>query len=359
MPSNKYTQLLRVMTFFTLISLSIIVSPKAFADYEKITGISHEFFDVETALRQKNTSSRSVVEGYLEFSLKFSNMRPRFNPNIVSEEFSCIGQPRAQWDTYYTLHHNIDLTSSDYVGNSSGPSRSGRWTRILITVKLSQNGTPLFNSSNPNFEIAFDEKNTRAEISQEMRLREKFTLDGQQLIGKSFEFPVYGGEEFVVEQDTYATQYFTCGTGISGGHKLGKRIEQSTSLIVEKKSQEITAQVPTQTDFANKAERISFSSSSKLPVMAIEKTPNTCIVDRDMVYLRSIGVCIIEFSQAGNASFLPAQTVLREMRVVATSTPSPSPKVSSKLPSIKCVKGKSTLMVIGKNPKCPTGYKKK
>jgi hypothetical protein len=338
-------------------SFLLVATPiSAYADYEKITKTSHEFFDVDTAVRQKSTTSKLISEGYLEFVFKFSNIRPRFNPNIVDEEGSCIGVPRAQWDTYYNLNHNITLTSSDYVGSESGPSRSGRWIRILINIKLSQNGTPLFNSSNPNYEVAFDEQNTMTQISQEMKIRDKFTLEGQQLISKPFVFPVYAGEEFVVEQETQASQNFDCPRqNFSGGHEFGDDIEVTSSLVVEKKSQELSLQVPLQMNLSNKVERISFSSSSKLAVTAIEKTPSMCIVDRDLVYIKSVGLCLIEFSQGGDSSFLPAKTILKEVRIIA----SPTPKPALKIPSIKCVKGKSSLVVSGKNPKCPVGYKKK
>ena len=328
----------------------------AYADYEKITKTSHEFFDVDTTMRQKDVSSKSISEGYLEFVFKFSNIRPRFNPNIIGEEDSCIGIPRPQWDTYYNLDHSITLTSSDFVGSDSGPSRSGRWIRILIDVKLSQNGTPLFNSGNPNYEVVFEERNTNTEIRQEIKLRDKFTLEGQQLISKPFVFPIYAGEKFVVEQETEASQNFSCSLGYSSGsHGIGEDIDVTSLLVVEKKTQELSIQAPLQINLSNKVERISFSSSSKLEVTAIEKTPSICIADRDLIYLKSTGLCLIEFSQGGNSSYLPAKPILKEMRI----TTSPTPKPSLKSPSIKCVQGKSTLVVSGKNPKCPTGYKKK
>ncbi len=357
MQSRRNILLRKIILVAVISSLFPVAAPiSAYADYEKITKTPHQFFDVDTEMGQKDTSSKSISEGYLEFVFKFSNIRPRFNPNIVDEESSCIGVPSAQWDTYYNLSHSITLTSSDFVGSDSGPSRSGRWIRILISIKLSQNGTPLFYSGNPNYEVIFEEKNTKTEISQEMNLRDKFTLEGQRLISKPFVFPIYAGEEFVVEQETEASQGFACAQGYSSGvHGIGEDIDVTSSLVVEKKNQELSLQVPLQTNLSNKVERISVSSSSKLAVTAIEKTPSVCIVDRDLVYLKSAGLCLIEFSQGGNSSYLPAKTILKEIKITSSLTP----KLSSKTPSIKCVQGKSTLVVSGKNPKCPAGYKKK
>jgi hypothetical protein len=132
---------------------------------------------------------------------------------------------------------------------------------------------------------------------------------------------------------------------------MGKDLESTFTLKIEKKVQKITAQIPLELALADKIERIVYSSSSKLPVTAIERSPKVCIVDRDIIHLRSKGDCIIEFSQIGDELFLPAETVVKKIKVVAGS--------SSKLISITCVKGKLTKKVTAVKPVCPKGYKKK
>jgi hypothetical protein len=343
----------RIIKIGTLIGLLVITSQtNAYADFEKIINANHNNFGVEATFNQQNTRGGTLSEGYLNISMKFTDIRPRFNPYIVDEEHECVGEQRPQWDTYYTLSQDIEIVSTDYIDGGDGPSRSGRSIRILTNVKLAQNGVPLFNSSNPNYEISFDEWNPQEVIEKEANLSDYFSLQGQQLVSKPFTFPVYAGEEFIITHSTYAAQYFNCPRiNLSGGHKMGKNLESTFTLKIEKKVQKITAQIPPELALADKIERIVYSSSSKLPVTAIERSPKVCIVDRDIVYLKSKGDCIIELSQIGDKSFLPAETVVKNIRVVAES--------SSKLISITCVKGKLTKKVTAVKPKCPAGYKKK
>lgn len=343
----------RIIKIGTLIGVLVISSQtSAFADFEKIINANHNNFGVEATFNQQNTTGGTLSEGYLNISMKFSDIRPRFNPYIVNEEFECVGEQRPQWDTYYTLSQDIEIVSTDYIDGEDGPSRSGRFIRILTKVKLAQNGVPLFNSSNPNYEILFDEWNPQEVIAKELNLSDYFSLQGQQLVSKPFTFPVYAGEEFIITHRTYAAQYFKCPRiNASGGHKMGKDIESTFTLKIEKKVQKITAEIPLKLSIADKIERIVYSSSSKLPVTAIERSPKVCIIDKDIIYLKSKGDCIIELSQIGNRFFLPAETVVKKIKVVAES--------SSKLISITCVKGKLTKTVTAVKPKCPSGYKKK
>ena len=343
----------RIFKVGTLIGILVISSQtNAYADFEKIINADHNNFSVEATFNQQNTTVGTLSEGYLNVSMKFSDIRPRFIPYIVNEEYECVGEQSPQWDTYYTLGHNIEIVSTDYIDGGGGPSRSGRFIRILTNVKLSQNGVPLFDSSNPNYEISFDEWNPQQVIEKTANLKEYFSLQGQQLVSKPFTFPIYAGEEFIVTHSSYAAQYFNCPRiNASGGYKMGKDIESTFTVRIDKKVQSITAQIPSQLALADKIERIIYSSSSKLPVTAIEKSPKVCIVDRDILYLKSKGDCIIELSQIGDRYFLPAETLVKKIKVVAES--------SSKLISITCIKGKLTKKVTAVKPVCPKGYKTK
>ena len=343
----------RIVAIGTLIGILVLSSQtNAYADFEKIINANHDNFDVEATFSQQNTTGRTLSEGYLDVSMTLLNIRPRFNPYIVDEEYVCVGEQRPQGDTYYMLRHYIELVSTDYIDGGDGPNRSGRLIRILVNVKLSQNGVPLFNSNNTNWEISFDEWNMKEVIEKTANLSDYFSLQGQQLVSKPFTFPVYAGEEFIITYSTNAAQYFKCsGRNISGGYEMGKNLESTFTLKIEKKIQEITAQVPSQVALADKIERIAYSSSSKLPVTAIERSPKVCIVDRNILYLKSKGDCIIEFSQIGDKSFLPAETLVKKIKVVAGSP--------SKLISITCFKGKEIKKVTAVKPVCPKGYKKK
>ena len=342
----------RIFKIGTLIGILVISSQtNAYADFEKITNANHDNFGVEVTFNQQNSTGGTLSEGYLNISMKFKDIRPRFNPYIVDEEIECVGVQRSSWDTYYNLRNSIEIVSTDYINDGNGPSRSGRSIRILTNVKLAQNGVPLFNSSNPNYEIAFDELNPQEVIEKEANLSDYFSLQGQQLVSKPFTFPVYAGEEFIVTHSTYASQYFACPRNVSGASIMGKNLESTFTLKIEKKVQKIMAEIPVELALADKIERIVYSSSSKLPVTVIERSPKVCIVDRDIVYLKSKGDCIIELSQIGDKFFLPAETVVKKIKVVAES--------SSKVISITCVKGKLTKKVTAVKPKCPTGYKKK
>jgi hypothetical protein len=342
----------RIIKIGTLIGILVISSQtNAYADFEKIINVNHNNFGVEVTFNQQNTTDATLSEGYLDISMKFTDIRPQFNPYIVGDGFECIAKQASQWDTYYTLRHHTEIVSTDYIGDQYGPSKSGRLIRILTNVKLAQNGVPLFNSSNPNYEISFDEWNPQEVIEKEAKLSDYFSLQGQQLVSKPFTFPVYAGEEFIITHSTYADQYFDCPRNISGGHSIGKDLESFFTLKIEKKVQKITAQIPLELALADKMIRIVYSSSSKLPVTAIERSPKVCIVDRDIVNLKSKGDCIIELSQIGDKFFHPAETVVKKIKVVAES--------SSKLISITCIQGKLTKKVTAVKPKCPAGYKKK
>ncbi len=343
----------RIIEIGILIGILVFSSQaNAYANFEKIIKANHNNFSVEATFNQQNTTGGTLSEGYLDISLKFSDIRPRFDPYIVNEEYECVGEPSAQWDTYYRLSQNIEIVSTDYINDGYGPSRSGRLIRILTSVNLAQNGVPLFDSSNPNYEISFDEWNPQQVIEKTANLNEYFSLQGQQLVSKPFTFPVYAGEEFIVTHSSYAAQYFNCPRiNASGGYKMGKDIESTFTVRIDKKVQSITAQIPSQLALADKIERIIYSSSSKLPVTAIEKSPKVCIVDRDILYLKSKGDCIIELSQIGDRYFLPAETLVKKIKVVAES--------SSKLISITCIKGKLTKKVTAVKPVCPKGYKTK
>jgi hypothetical protein len=345
----------RIIAIGTMTGILVISSQtNAVADFEKVINTNHANFGVETTFNQQNTTGGALSEGYLNISMKFSNIRPRFNPYIVDEEFGfeCVGEQSPQWDTYYGLSHSIEIVSTDYIVGGGDSSRSGRIIRILTNVKLSQNGVPLFNSSNPNTEILFTELNPQGSIDKESNLSDYFSLQGQELVSKPFTFPVYAGEEFIITHSTYAVQNFKCPQiNTSGAHKMGKDLESTFSLKIEKKVQKITAQIPTEIALVEKIERIVYSSSSKLPVTAIEKSPKVCVVDRDIVYLKSKGDCIIEFSQIGDKFFFPAETVVKKLRVVSEPAP--------KLISITCVKGKLIKKVTAVKPVCPKGYKKK
>jgi len=341
----------RIIEIGTLIGILVISSQtNAYADFEKIINANHENFGVEATFSQQNTTGGTLSEGYLNISMKFSNIRARFNP-IGRSDSSCVAYQPPGRDWYYTVQHGIELKSTDYIDGGEGPSRSGRLIRILTRVYLAQNGVPLFNSIE-EVGIFLDEWNLQEVIRKEANLSDYFSLQGQQLVSKPFTFPVYAGEEFIITYSTYARQTYACSNSYNSGSTImGKDLESTFILKIEKKVQEITAQIPWQLALADKIVRIVYSSSSKLPVTAIERSPKVCIVDRDILYLKSEGDCIIELSQIGDKSFLPAKTLVKKIKVVAGS--------SSKLILITCIKGNLVKKVTAVKPKCPSGYKVK
>ena len=342
-----------------LISLAFVILANLFyfpnnanADFNFNLNTTHDNVSIGTSLRQQGSSNNTLTEGYLAATFNFSNIRVRFNPNIFSGSTSCIGEPGPWWDTYFNVYHSIDFTTSDYIDGGLGPTKSGRMISVIFQIKLSQYGVPLFDSSNPGWDIRFEEWNTQDWITTDYKLRDYFEVNGQQLISKPFVFPIYAGEEFIVTEKTYVQEYFKCPkANLTGGYSIGKDIESNTSLIVDKKMQKIIANIPSQVNYANKIERLSFFASSKLPVQVMEKTPKICLVNNDLLYLKSTGTCELELSQSGNQHYSAAPTILKKIKVISSS--------QKKGSTIICIKGNSTLTVTGIDPLCPAGYRKK
>jgi hypothetical protein len=91
------------------------------------------------------------------------------------------------------------------------------------------------------------------------------------------------------------------------------------------------------------------SSTSMLEIFAYNSTNSVCEYAKGLIRTKTIGRCVIAFSQEGNSEFKPAANVILDFKIVS----------GGKKSSITCIKGKLTKKVTAVNPKCPAGYKKR
>ena len=136
--------------------------------------------------------------------------------------------------------------------------------------------------------------------------------------------------------------------GWSNPHTVSTR-ESFQQIQVSKLGQTIQNLKPIDLPLANKISRLKFSSSSGLPVTAVELDSSICIVDKDLVYLLKPGKCAMKLSQDGNDAYEAAPDLSVAFTILG----------SGRAATITCVKGKLTKVVSGSKPVCPDGYKKK
>ena len=94
---------------------------------------------------------------------------------------------------------------------------------------------------------------------------------------------------------------------------------------------------------------LTVTSNAMLSIFAYNNTNEVCEFSQGLVKTKTIGRCVIAFSQEGNSEFKPATNVILDFKIVSVAKKS----------TIICVKGKLPKTVTAVKPKCPTGYKKK
>ena len=116
-----------------------------------------------------------------------------------------------------------------------------------------------------------------------------------------------------------------------------EQVEQTISLF----------DLPSSFKLGEKTMNLVVATSSGLDPTVESLSPSICTVDGLELNFLKPGKCSFRIFQEGDTDFLAAEDVFGSFQILGTTT------------SITCVKGKLIKKVLGTNPKCPSGYKKK
>lgn len=131
------------------------------------------------------------------------------------------------------------------------------------------------------------------------------------------------------------TQSFSTAEGFA--ETPSEQVEQTISLF----------DLPETFKLSEKSTSLVIATSSGLDPLVESLSPSICNVDVLELNFLKPGKCEFKISQEGDSDFLPAEDVFGSFLVQGPAV------------SITCAKGKLTKKVLGINPKCPMGYKKK
>lgn len=152
----------------------------------------------------------------------------------------------------------------------------------------------------------------------------------------------------------YFSQYFSCMLNGKRIHGWADRYTGSVTskyLEVKKIDQRLIFEPLTTVKIDSKFIRLNPAINSELDMTVTELTPDICLLNQGIIYLKQVGTCSFGYQQEGDLNYAPLE---EEVTFEITATP-PIPKTAT----IYCVKGKLTKKVTSLKPKCPSGYKKR
>ncbi|MCX6430364.1 MAG: hypothetical protein NTX12_05290 [Actinobacteria bacterium] len=105
--------------------------------------------------------------------------------------------------------------------------------------------------------------------------------------------------------------------GVKSGSFVCTKVGNKLVWQVAKKVQKITFVTPKQVNASDGSFALAVSSSSKLPVLSVTRSPQICTITPTAILLTgSAGVCSLSFSQVGNSVFFPAPTLNAQVAVM-------------------------------------------
>jgi len=109
--------------------------------------------------------------------------------------------------------------------------------------------------------------------------------------------------------------------GLKSGSLICAKVAGKLKWQIVKKVQTIKYSLPLQASITDKSVNFTFSSSSKLVVVATSLTPVVCTLGKSLILISGTsGLCHISLKQSGNSYYLAAKAVIVELKVYATNT---------------------------------------
>lgn len=94
--------------------------------------------------------------------------------------------------------------------------------------------------------------------------------------------------------------------GLKSGSFICTKVKGRLIWQIVKKKQSISASYSPKINLSVSTLSIDYKTTSQLPINALAVDPNICSIDNKVVQLKSIGYCIIQLTQLGNAQYFPA-----------------------------------------------------
>jgi len=338
---NKEVKKYLIGTLTILFLISFLEPANA---YNIVSRNKHTYFSSELTLNQPVNSGSNFQNGIIETTLKIVNpLQPQFNNNFAGDEFTdaCKVSPAPQWDTFFYMSYYLEVSTDPTFEDSD------RASMVQVELYLNEAGKIIWKPENPNPAIQIFDAQTK--ITQDLALNQVFSQIGGDLISSPIKLTFQGGNDYYAKETLLVGEMAECVNSRNGVFvELGKTIKTLKKIKVDSSPQTIVANVPSgEVQLSSRAERISFSSSSGLPVEATETTPRVCILSNKIVLLKGFGECVIQFSQSGGSGYAPT-SLLARFKVVANPSK-----------SITCVKGSLINKISGTKPKCPEGFQTK
>ena len=359
----------RVFVFFLALAVfTSQVNYEASADSSRTWNYSDQYITSNFEIKQENgLSGENFSEGEANLTISISKLEPEFkyfvdsNQDTYSDNSVNSSKPDylrvspdfpsekgelfiASADIWISDHPDFDVTKSKTYFAASINMALGPTGKVLedhpITNILIHDIKNLYKIENGDYEDNC-ESDARIETFLKKTVR-----------GYIFELPSFSinsnGILYVHTKTDLFQKWKLSNPEIRGSSSIAYNYN-AASVVVKKLSKQIAFKAPTFVQLKNRIARLSFESSSELPVNSREVDSSVCIIDGDLIYPISPGVCEITLNQIGNEFFEPAPEVRFTTLIVAEE-----PKKS-----ITCIKGKVIKKVTSSNPKCPAGYKKK
>jgi hypothetical protein len=335
MVNNTYMRKLTYIISFLFIFLN---TPAQAANYQVELRAEQSMLRAATILSQGGKSSSGFVDGEVQAQIDISIVKPTFMD--YSDEHDCDLKPVPEEGILFSATYWLMLSTDPNFDDAE--SNFG----VYVDFNFDSESNLLEELISDYAGVTlFDNRNLKLE---KYSLQEFFSISDTYLSSGLFEFDYPGGKKVYVKEWVSFSENAACTNKLTGGgFPLGEQIQNTYILSPAKLSQNIMTNFPQEDiKLSSKALRITFSASSKLPVDAVESTPNICIMNGTVLLLKKAGMCQVNFSQIGGKGYEPV-TISKSFRIVAKEQT-----------ATVCVKGAIKRKVTGSNPKCPQGFRK-
>ena len=341
----------------SLIFITLQTASPAIADSTKSWNYSDQYLSSEVTISQEgDASGDKFTQGNAAVTFYISNLKPKFvdvvDINQDTFEYDAVQSPNPNYrkviPNYVSEQGALFVASVDiFISDNQDFSDKKSKTFFFAAVDIAMG---------PSGNVLIDNYRSRVIVQIDDQPTVETRLDSfleKSSVGYSFQLPVISlkstGTLFVQTRTSLYESYSLTADGrINGAYSLSYK-KTSTSIELSKLGQDIIFTTPKPVPLRNKLARITFSSTSSLPVFSEETDSSICIVDKNLVHFINSGSCDITLSQPGNEFFEAAP----EKTLTLTILP------DEKKSTITCIKGKVTKKVTAVKPKCPAGYKKK
>jgi len=128
---------------------------------------------------------------------------------------------------------------------------------------------------------------------------------------------VMQGQTIFIEQAHAVKAGQSCAkAGLKSGSFVCTKVKGKLIWQIVKKKQSISASYSTKINLSVSTLSIDYKTTSQLPINAFAVDSNICSLENKVVQLKSVGYCIIQLTQPGNAQYLPAPPF--EIKILVT-----------------------------------------